>query len=139
MTPCGPCAPKPGENILVGGRIYFDETSSTLNEAQQQKLGGVAEELAGKLQRIDIRGHACRLPLPSDSPFRDHWDLAYARSKAVRDFLISKGIDAHRIRLSVAGENEPLDGDGEVIPVRQNSRVEIHVLNEVVRPSNHAR
>jgi|GEM_PF-1119373 len=126
-------APKPGENVLVGGRIYFDEFSATLDEPQRQKVRGAVEELAGKMQRIEVRGHTSRRPLPPGSPFRDPWDLAYARCRAVQEYLISQGIDPRRIRLGVAGENEPLDGDGELIPPKQNARVEIHVLSEILR------
>jgi len=126
-------APKPGENVLVGGRIYFDEFSAALGETQRQKVRGAVEELAGKMQRIEVRGHTSRRPLPAGSPFRDPWDLAYARCRAVQDYLVSQGIDPRRIRLGVAGDNEPLDGDGELIPPKQNARVEIHLLGEILR------
>jgi chemotaxis protein MotB len=126
-------APKPGENVLVGGRIYFDEFSAELGDAQRQKVRGAVEELAGKLQRIEIRGHTSRRPPPAGSPFRDPWDLAYARCRAVQEYLISQGIDPRRIRLGVAGDNEPLDGDGQLIPPKQNARVEIHLLGEILR------
>ncbi|MCR4413069.1 MAG: OmpA family protein, partial [Thermoguttaceae bacterium] len=71
-------------------------------------------------------------PAAGGAPYRDHWDLAYDRCKAVRDFLVGQGIDPRRIRLGVAGENEPLDSDDDPVPARQNSRVDIHHLNEYV-------
>ena len=126
-------APRPGENVLVGGRIYFDEHSAALSEPSLRKLRTAAEELAGKTQRIEIRGHTTRRPLPAGAPPKDPWDLAYARCRAVQDYLVSQGIDPRRIRLGVAADNEPLEGEGDLIPVKQNSRVEVHVLNEVVQ------
>jgi len=125
--------PKLGDHLLVGGRIYFSEFSAELAEPEMAKLRKAAEELAGKLQRIEIRGHTSRRPLPKDSSYRDHWDLAYDRCRKARDFLVAHGIDSTRIRLGVAGDNEPLDADGEPLPTRQNSRVEIHILGEYVR------
>ncbi len=130
---------KLGDQIFVGGRIYFDEFSAELTDPQKQKLRKAAEEIAGKMQRLEIRGHTSRRPLPKDSPYRDHWDLAYDRSRKVRDFLVAQGIDPQRIRLGVAAQNEPLDVEGDPLPVRQNSRVEIHVLNEYLRPLDNRR
>lgn len=125
--------PRSGETRLVGGRIYFkDEASAVLAPSEIEKLKRAVDELAGKMQRIEIRGHASRKPLPGDSPFRNHFDLAYARCTAVADYLTSQKIDPRRFRLSVAGDNEPLDADGEVLSTGQNSRVEIHLLNEFI-------
>lgn len=126
---------RPGEHLLIGGRIYFDDFSATLNDPQILKLRGAVEQLAGKMQRIEIRGHASRLPLPADCSFRDRWDLAYARCRAVEAWVVEEGIDPRRIRLSVAGDNEPVAAGGdEIVPVEQNSRVEIRLLNEFVAP-----
>jgi outer membrane protein OmpA-like peptidoglycan-associated protein len=125
--------PRPGDHLLVGGRIYFGEFSADLTEPETAKLRKAAEELAGKLQRIEIRGHASRRPLPKDSPYRDPWDLAYDRCRRVKDFLVAQGIDPKRIRLGVAGDNEPLDTGADPLPTKPNSRVEIHVLSEYVQ------
>ncbi len=127
-------APKPGESLLAGGRIYFDEFSATLAQSQVKRLRGVVEELAGKMQKIELRGHTSRRPLPAGSSCRDHWDLAYDRCRAVSEFLVSEGIDPRRIRLAVAAENEPLETEGDPLPAAQNSRVDIHTLNEYVKP-----
>jgi chemotaxis protein MotB len=123
-------APKPNENIVAGGRVYFDESSVGLGEEQAIQLRAVAAELAGKLQKIEVRGHTGRRPLPKNSPYHDHWDLAYARCRAVQDSLIAQGIDPQRIRLSVAGTNEPIALEGDPLKIQQNSRVDIRLLNE---------
>ncbi len=122
--------PKPSGNVLAGGRIFFDEFSAELSPAQQERLRRLAEDMAGKVQKFELRGHTSRRPLPAGATYRDHWDLAYDRCRAVRDFLVAQGIDPRRIRLGVAGENEPLDSDAEPVPAGQNSRVDIHGLNE---------
>jgi chemotaxis protein MotB len=122
--------PRPGDAILAGGRVFFDEFSSDLAEEQQQRLRRVAEDMAGKLQKIELRGHTSRRALPPGSPYRDHWDLAYDRCRKVREFLIGQGIDPRRIRLAVAANNEPLEIDGDPLPARRHSRVDLHGLNE---------
>jgi chemotaxis protein MotB len=124
---------EPGEYIVAHGRIYFDEASADLSAAEQAKLDLVAEELAGKTQRVEIRGHTSRRPLPPDSPYRDHVDLAYARCRNVQDRLVSHGVDPRRIRLGVAGENEPLPFVAEPQRMKENSRVEIRLLNEWIQ------
>ena len=130
-------APKPNENVVAGGRVYFADQSVTLDEEQQKQLRRVAEDLAGKMQKLEIRGHTDRRPIPPGSPYRDHWDLAYARARAVEEFLVAAGIDRRRIRIGVAGENEPFEVEGDPLKIRQNSRVEIHLLNEwVVEPGS---
>ena len=126
-------SPRPGDDLLVGGRIYFDEFSADLTDPQVAKLRKAADDLAGKPQRIEIRGHSSRRPLPKDSAYRDPWDVAYDRCRKVRDFLVAQGIDPRRIRLSVAGDNEPLDDGGEPLPTQPNSRVEVRILNEFVQ------
>jgi len=124
--------PEPGQCVVPGGRIYFDEFSAELAPGQARRLRMAAEELAGKRQKIEIRGHTCARPLPPDSPYRDHVDLAYARCRAVEAYLVAQGIDPRRIRLGVAGDNEPVETKGDPLHVHENSRAEIHLLNEWV-------
>ena len=55
---------RPGDDMLVGGRIYFDEFSADLTEREAARLRNTAEELAGKIQKIEIRAHTSTRPLP---------------------------------------------------------------------------
>ena len=122
---------RPGEQESTGGMVYFTEGSSSLTAKQKQQLQTIAEELGGKPQRIEIRGHTSRRPPPVDAPFRDNWDLAYSRCRSVLDYLTSLGLDPRRFRLSVAAENEPAPGGREVLERGFNSRVEVFLLSEV--------
>lgn len=128
----GTTPPKFGQYILPGGRVFFDADSAALGPEQEKRLAKAAEELAGKRQKIEIRGHTDRRPLPKDSPFRDHADLAYARCRAVAGYLTARGVDAGRIRLGVAAEHEPLEEQGGEPTAGQQSRVDVHLLNEWV-------
>jgi chemotaxis protein MotB len=126
-------APKTNDNIVAGGRLYFPEASAELTAEQVKLLRSVANDLAGKMQKIEIRGHSSRRPLAPGSHYTDHWDLAYARCRVVEKCLASQDIDVRRIRLSVAGPNEPMEQDADSPTLAQDARVEIRLLNEWVK------
>jgi chemotaxis protein MotB len=119
-----------GEFTVPGGRIFFEETSATLDPSQFAELNLVVEELAGKLQKIELRGHASRRPLPKDSAWKSPWELAFARCQAVADYLKAHRIDPRRMRIAVAADNEPSDAVNDPPYGEKNSRVEIRLLNE---------
>lgn len=122
---------RPAKHITNGGVLYFKLGSAKLSEAQKQKLQAIALEIGGKRQKIEIRGHASNRPIPQDSPFKDRWQLAYARGRAVLEFLLSLGIDPDRIRLTSAGSHEPLYVDGDPLLMKKNDRVEVFLLDEI--------
>lgn len=120
----------PGDRIAVGGILYFDPGADELNEADKQKLKNIALDLAGKPQRIEIRAHATRRPLPPDSPFSDHRDLAYARCRQVMDELIALGIEPDRIRMGVASRDSRASMTVDPRAADSDSVVEVFMLNE---------
>ena len=86
--------------------------------------------MAGKPQKIEIRGHSSLRNDAGDEGLRDHWDIAYARCRATMEYLVAQGIPAPRIRLSVAGEHEPIPATGEPASFAQHARVEVFMLDE---------
>jgi chemotaxis protein MotB len=121
---------RPGDDASVGGVIFFEELAYELTEQQKRDLQPIVEQIAGKPQRIEIRGHTGRQPVDPKSGVRDLWDLADRRCHSVRDFLVEQGIEPHRIRLGNAEANEPLYNGADVDRLRQNSRVEILMWDE---------
>jgi len=121
-----------GSRRMVGTVIPFDEHSAELTETGRKRLAELVPVLLGKRNKIEIRGHTTRRPLPAGSPFRDAWQLAYARCLAAQRFLEGRGIEAERIRLSQAGPFEPQTLGTEPDRLDENSRVEIYVLPELV-------
>jgi len=120
-------------DATTGGVIYFEPGRAKLARENEQSLRAIAREIAGKPQKIEIRGHTSTRPLPPDSPYKDHWDLAYARCRNARDFLASEGIDPKRMRIAVAADNEPVHIGNDRRLQRQNPRVEVFMLNEWMR------
>ena len=121
-----------GDKANVGTVVLFDEYTSELSEKGRRLLDELAPTLVGKRSKIEIRGHSTRRPLPDDSPFKDSWELCYARCLATFKYLAEQGVDPQRFRLSQAGPFEPqtirLDADWQTM----NSRVEVYVLSEFV-------
>ncbi len=123
---------RPGRNPTLGGVIYFDETSSELSPQNRDVLQRTAALLRGKPQKVEIRGHTSTFPLPPDSAYANHWDLAYARCIHTMEYLVQLGIEAKRFRIAVAAQNEPLHQSPDPLLRKENSRVEVFMLDEFV-------
>lgn len=131
--------PGRGDRLDVGGVIYFDQDSAQLSKQQTDRLRAIAEEVAGKPQKVEILGHTSKLPVPPDSPYKDHWDLAYAHCRSIMQQLVSMGIDSKRIRIGVAGSNEPTYlGDSPEL-VKKNARVDIYLIDTLTEEANSER
>jgi chemotaxis protein MotB len=115
----------------VGTVVRFDPKSSELNKDAQDQLASLAPALRGKRHKIEVRGHAMRGPIENGGSNEENWNLTYARCVAAMDFLIAKGVEADRFRLSQAGCLEPLTISGDPDDVRKNARVEVYLLDEI--------
>jgi chemotaxis protein MotB len=122
---------RPSGDSTLGGTVYFPQGSATLSDEDKQTLRQAAEIIAGKPQKIEIRGHTATGPLRPGSPYRSHWDLAYARCVAVMDCLVQLGVDPERIRIGVAADNEPVATGPDPALRKQNDRVEVLMLDEL--------
>lgn len=123
---------RPGKNLTLGGVVYFQEDSAELSEEAKDALLRIIPQIAGKPQKVEIRGHTSRKPPLPGSGFRDHWDLAYTRCYNTLQFLVKQGIDRERIRLGSAGANEPIDNGLSPEHRGRNARVEVLLWDEHV-------
>lgn len=117
----------------AGTMILFAEASAELDERARSQIKGILPMLHGKPHKIELRGHASRMPLPEGSPYRDAFELCYARCLATRQFLLNAGIDESRIRLSQDGDHEPYSKVKDPVWRSMNSRVEIFAVSELSR------
>jgi chemotaxis protein MotB len=117
--------------INMATLVFFEEESAELDQDARDRLLRLLPWIAGKPQKIEIRGHASRRPLPLDSRFADPWALCYARCRATVDFLIENGIPAERLRISQAAGYEPYTERVDPQWQARNSRVEIAMLSEL--------
>jgi len=107
-APVAAPSPKPvAEKISIAADALFDFDKATLRPEGIAKL----DELAAKSQELNIEvilavGHTDRLG-------RDAYNqkLSERRAAAVKNHLVSKGIDANRIDVAGKGESQPVTGD----------------------------
>ena len=111
--------------------ILFPDGLAELEPEQLAIVKDFAPMMSGKLNRIEVRAHCIRSPLPSNSPFHDHWDMCFARCQRVRQELQDLGIEPERIRLSQAEGNEPLAANLTPDELKLNSRVDVILLPDL--------
>ncbi|MGD8452396.1 MAG: flagellar motor protein MotB [Phycisphaerae bacterium] len=123
---------QPDDVYVVGGGIQFASLSAELEPTEAASLEQFAEQLRGHNTMVRITGHCSRRPVDG-TPFRDHMDLAYQRARAVREQLVTLGIDAGRLVIEVAGTNEPEASQAYTEEIRRrNDLVEILQVNRRV-------
>lgn len=112
-----------GTVITIPGNVLFTTAQATLLPAAQAKLSQVAETLKDQQDhKIVIEGHT-----DSQGTEDANMDLSERRAKAVRDFLVSRGLPAERVSAVGVGQSRPV-GDNKTVEGRaQNRRVEIIV------------
>ena len=124
---------RPGAQTAIGTVVFFSEGSADLSEDARAAVRTQQEAFAGKPQKIEVRGHTALRQQEEGSDFDDNWDLAYQRARNVMRFLVEElHTDPQRIRLAVAGPNEPLHLGVDAAKMRENPRVELYLLEEVV-------
>lgn len=123
---------RPGRTTAIGSVIFFPSATAELDKAAIRDLDLTAEELRGKPQKIEIRGHCTAEITARTAGTNTGMTLAYERAVAVMQYLVDvKGLPANRFRISTAGDSEPV-AVGDVNAARQNSRAEVFLLDETV-------
>jgi flagellar motor protein MotB len=112
--------------------VSFDEASAELTTTGQDRLVALLPALVGKRNKLEVRAHSTRRPLPASSPFGDHWQLCYERAVATMRFLETKGVEPERMRLSQSASYDPLTTRFETAWQDENNCVEVFLLTEVV-------
>lgn len=104
--------------------IFFEFDKSTLLQQSYFELMRLTTLLETyPKMRIEIRGH-------TDAKGADSYNLRLSenRAKAVADYLISKGVDAKRIRYKGYGKSQPIDSNDTEEGRAKNRRVEFKIL-----------
>jgi outer membrane protein OmpA-like peptidoglycan-associated protein len=117
-----------GMVITLSGAVLFASNKFTLLNTAMTKLDQVAEALKaqGSEKRMVVEGHT-----DSQGSDRINQPLSLNRANAVRDYLVSRGVDADKIRAVGLGATRPLLDNRNAENRANNRRVEI-----VIEPSH---
>lgn len=104
--------------IAITARIYFAEGSAKLDPASLPVLDALAEALLEHpLLEVEVRGHVDAGEPPS---------VALGRARAVRDYLVKKGVDSARLTMRDLGETAP----SEKPPNEKNRYVDFELTKQ---------
>ena len=97
---------RPAEPIRISMNTLFDFGSAELRTDAGPALDGLAKQLTqGNYQKVDIVGHADRM-----GPGAYNQKLSEERAEAVRDYLLTRGLDGTKVSAIGVGATEPLTG-----------------------------
>lgn len=123
--------PDPDANVR---NVYFDFGLSALTNATRSELDKVALRLIkNKAFKLNILGYTDGIGSPQANV-----ELAAARARAARNYLINKGIRADRMFIKVFGEADPVapngedQADGTVIDLPENRKWNRRVVLVVI-------
>ena len=123
-----PPAPPPApvyQKSTLSSEALFDHDKSVLKPEGQAALHELNESIKAKGARvvdIDVIGHT-----DSDGTEEYNQALSERRAQAVRDYMVSEGVDASIIDVSGQGESNPIASNATKEGRAENRRVDIHV------------
>jgi len=127
-------AVREGTRFAVGGPVPFDRGSTQLTPETMRQLDRIVDEVRGKNNKVEIRGHTSRDDLPANSADAAYWDLSHERARAVKRYLTDprRGIRPERLRLVACGPYEPIVTQDPLEQVN-NRRVEVLQMEALVQ------
>lgn len=119
-----------GVKTVVGTTIPFEGGSADISLTTEAYLvEHVVPKLIGRFN-VEIRGHAFGRDDRAAGGSVD--DMSFQRAKAVKDFLVSQGIESSRLVIIAAGSTQPISTDvADRNAMGQNRRVQIILTEEL--------
>lgn len=117
---------------LLPGGILFSPGHATLSAEAKATLKQMADHIRQETGgRIRVDGHTDSDPIvKARSRFSSNQQLSEARAKAVRDYLVTCGIERGRFEVVGHGADKPLASNKTPDGKRQNRRVELVLLGD---------
>jgi outer membrane protein OmpA-like peptidoglycan-associated protein len=111
--------------VAVESDVLFASGKASLKSAAKQSLDDVATVLNRSYadHLIRVAGHTDSDPIRK-SGYKSNYHLGFERAYAVRDYLVTRGVDAQRVSTASYGPDQPLTTKAA------SRRVEIVVVTE---------
>jgi chemotaxis protein MotB len=126
--------------FVIGGASTFDEFSAEVLPAVHRELDKLAVLLAGRNNKVVIRGHAASKYIPAGTiggGWADVEELSFYRARAVRDVLVELGLNERVFRIEAVADREPVRPRAvHPIEAAENRRVEIILTQQLVEEMN---
>lgn len=125
--PPPPPAPEPEpvpQKVSFSADAFFDFDKAVLKPEGRSKL----DELAANVGKIDLEVIIAVGHTDSTGPEAYNQKLSERRANAVKQYLVSKGVEANRVYAEGKGELEPVATNATRAGRAQNRRVEIEVV-----------
>ena len=111
--------------VLVLDNLLFETGGATLHIGSQRNLDPLVRYLHDNTERnISVEGHTDNVGGESFNV-----DLSFRRAEAVKNYLVSSGIDGNRIGTKGFGESMPVTSNSTPQGRQLNRRVEIVILD----------
>jgi len=124
VTRTRPPSPLPtgvGTVILKFDGTQVDFSTPTWRDEAEQMLDGLVVDLtsdAGQSVKVSIEAHTDNIGSNAGNIM-----LGLDRARAIRDYLVSQGVTADRIRIASSGEDAPIAPNNTAIGRQQNRRI----------------
>lgn len=113
-------SPIPSGRVIVGDNVFFDTGSDQVKALQVQTVAALVELAESRPDWImTIVGH-------TDNIGTDVYnlELSLRRAEAIRDVLVTQGMNSDNMRIRGAGETAPIADNGSEAGRSQNRRIE---------------
>ncbi len=120
-TPASPLPTGAGTTLLAIDGTQVDFTKPTWRDEIETLLDGLVIDLtsdAGMPVKISIEAHTDNIGSNAANIM-----LGLDRARAVREYLVTQGITADRVRISSAGEDAPITTNNTALGRQQNRRI----------------
>ena len=122
-----------GIEYTVGGSVSFERGKAKLLDPAREQLKTFGALVRGLNLKMRIKAHAARTPARSYEPYDSLDDLSYARGRAVKEYMVSLGINEARITVEACGDNERVRSQAYDEDARsRNRRVSIIVTEKLI-------
>jgi outer membrane protein OmpA-like peptidoglycan-associated protein len=113
------------EVLLITDKITFNFGSAEILPSSYPELDKIVEILKQKKVRVRIEGHTDD---QGDAAFNQQ--LSEKRAEAIKNYLVTKGLDPERFETVGFGESKPIADNKNEVGRSQNRRVEFLIIEK---------